>query len=154
VATFSIEETREIAAPVSVVWEVITDLSRYPEWNPFVVACRSTLEEGAPIDMRVALIGCVAQPQREVVFAHEPTTRLCYGLDGGALRAIVSRRCHHLAPIDPHRTSYTSRFELSGWLMPVVRGLLGARLRAGFGAMTAALHDRAESVNAPRTPSP
>ena len=48
-----ITETLDVAAPAATVWRVVTDLDRYPEWNPFVVACRSTLEPGAPIDMRV-----------------------------------------------------------------------------------------------------
>lgn len=146
-ASFVIEDTREIAASQETVWDVVTDLAGYPEWNPFVIACRSTLAVGSPIDMRVVLVGGVAQPQREVVLAHEPRTQLCYGLDGGALGAIVSRRCHHLEPLAADRTRYTSRFELSGWLMPVVRGLLGRPLRSGFGAMTAALQARAERVH-------
>src|SRR3546814_14762853 len=37
------------------VWEVIRDLSKYPEWNPFCIECRSTLQPGDPIDMKVKL---------------------------------------------------------------------------------------------------
>ena len=33
----------EVAAPAAAVWSVIVDLDRYPEWNRFVVACRSSL---------------------------------------------------------------------------------------------------------------
>ena len=32
------ECTIDIAAPVAVVWDVVTDLDRYGEWNPFVVS--------------------------------------------------------------------------------------------------------------------
>jgi hypothetical protein len=32
------EAAVEIAAPIDVVWRVMTDLPRYREWNPFVVA--------------------------------------------------------------------------------------------------------------------
>ena len=142
---FVIDETLDVAAPPAVVWRVVTDLSRYGEWNPFVVACRSTLAVGDPIEMSVRLVAGLAQPQREVILAHEPGVRLCYGLDGGMTGAIVSRRCHELTAVDDRHTRYRSRFELSGWMMPMVRGLLGGRLRHGFGAMTAAVRARAEA---------
>ncbi len=41
----------EIEAPASMVWEILTDLPRYGEWNPFCVRAESTLEIGAPIHM-------------------------------------------------------------------------------------------------------
>jgi hypothetical protein len=31
------EASVDISAPIEVVWQVMTDLARYPEWNPFVV---------------------------------------------------------------------------------------------------------------------
>src|SRR3546814_12580154 len=60
---FVIEKTVEIKAPAAVVWEVIRDLSKYPEWNPFCIECRSTLQPGDPIDMKVKLMA-KPQPQR------------------------------------------------------------------------------------------
>jgi hypothetical protein len=147
---FRIEETLEIDAPADVVWQVITDLPRYGEWNPFVVACRSTLVVGETIEMRVRIFSGLAQPQRETVLEHLPLERLCYGLPGGRLGALASRRCHELRAAGAGRTRYQSRFELSGFLSPVVRALLGARLERGFGAMTAALRRRAEDLGGRR----
>ena len=46
---------------------------------------------------------------------------------------------------------YGSHFELHGRLAPVVGALLGARLQAGFAAMTAALVARAETLHAARS---
>ncbi|MFN8627897.1 MAG: SRPBCC domain-containing protein [Candidatus Binatia bacterium] len=143
---FIIEEELEIAAPSAVVWEVITDLASYGQWNPFVVSCRSTLMVGDPIHMRVKIFSWLAQPQREFVQDHLPGRRLCYGLDGGRLRAVISRRCHELEALDPGRTLYRSRFALSGWIAPVTRILLGSHLRRGFNSMTAGIGVRAEQV--------
>ena len=75
----------------------------------------------------------------------EPGRRLCYGLPANALGALSSRRCHDVTPLGPARARYVSRFALSGWLMPVVRGLLGARLRIGFTAMSEGIRRRAEA---------
>ncbi len=46
--------TVEIEAPASLVWEVLTELDKYPLWNPFCVAVKSTLEIGAPVEMTLA----------------------------------------------------------------------------------------------------
>jgi hypothetical protein len=145
---FVVDEVIDIDAPCETVWTVITDLPSYGEWNPFVVSCRSTLVVGDPIEMRVVLFRGFPQGQRETIFEHRPGERLCYGLDGGALGAIVSRRSHELQVLAPGRTRYRSHFELSGWLAPVVGGLLGGRLQRGFGLMTAGIRQRAEQLGA------
>ena len=138
--------TIEIAAPAERVWQVIVDLDRYPEWNPFVVACRSSLRVGDPIDMRVRVLPFFAQPQRETILEHEPGRLLCYGLPKRGPGALFSRRCHEVDAQGHARSRYVSRFELDGWLAPVVRTLLGRRLAAGFAAMSAAIGKRAEEV--------
>jgi hypothetical protein len=143
-SAFTIDHVLEIRAPAGRVWAVIADLDAYPAWNPFVVACRSTLAVGAPIWMRVRIFGPFAQPQRETIFEHVAGRRLCYGLASLPFGALASRRCHELEPLGPDRTHYRSHFELRGWLAPLVRTLLGPRLERGFGAMSAALAARAE----------
>lgn len=143
-----ITETLDVAAPAATVWTVITDLARYPEWNPFVVACRSTLEPGSPIDMRVRVLPFVAQPQRETIFEHEPGRLLSYGLAPMPLGALASRRSHAVESVAPERARYVSDFRLDGWLAPVVQGLFGRRLAAGFAAMSAAIKTRAETLHA------
>ena len=115
-----IEHAHEVAAPPDRVWQVVCDLSRYPEWNPFVVQCASTLTVGDPIDMRVRLFSAWAQPQREWIFEHVPGRRLCYGLPPGRLNALASRRSHDVTPSGAGGSRYVSHFELSGWLAPLV----------------------------------
>jgi hypothetical protein len=145
-----IEHSLEIAAPATVVWEVITDLPSYPAWNPFVVACRSTLAVGAPIWMRVCIFPFWAQPQRERIFTHAPGRVLCYGVRGMPLGSLVSCRHHQVRSLEAQRTLYESRFELGGWLAPLVQCLLGRRLARGFHAMTEAIRHRAEELESRR----
>jgi len=146
---FVLEHVHEIDAPPERVWSVVVDLARYPEWNPFVVACRSTLVPGEPIRMRVRVLPWFAQPQTEQVLEHEPGRRLAYGLPGGALGALSSRRSHEVAAIGAARARYVSRFELGGWLAPLVRALLGRRLAKGFASMSRALAERSASLAMP-----
>jgi len=140
---FALRQSVVIAAPTEVVWDVICDLSRYGEWNPFVVAAQSTLQVDDPIVMRVRIFDAFKQSQRETIFEHIPQERLCYGLRG---RAIRSHRCHLLRPLDDDRCEYTSDFELAGPLSHLTRALLGSRLERGFREMTDALALRAEAL--------
>jgi hypothetical protein len=148
-----IDHALEVDAPHERVWEVVTDLGRYPEWNPFVVACVSTLEIGDPIWMRVRLIAGWAQPQREEILEHERGRRLCYGLPRSRIGALASRRSHEVHAEPAGRARYVSHFELAGWLAPLVALLLGNRLRAGFGAMSAAIAARAEALARGQAPT-
>lgn len=143
---FEITQVLDIEAPVRVVWEVVTDLPRYGEWNPFQVSARSTLAPGDPIDMRVQIFELFTQHQRETIFDCDPERTLAWGLSGGALGAVRSRRAHELEANGEASTRYRSHFELDGWLAPTTRRLLGSRLEAGFQAASLALKERAETL--------
>ncbi|MCC6763779.1 MAG: SRPBCC domain-containing protein [Deltaproteobacteria bacterium] len=141
-----ITQTLDVAAPAATVWQVVTDLDRYPQWNPFVVACRSTLEPGTPIAMRVRVLPFLAQPQRETIFEHVPGRCLRYGIHPLPLGALASERSHVVESAGEEHSRYVSRFELRGWLAPVVATLLGGRLERGFAAMSAGIKARAEAL--------
>lgn len=144
--TFRLDHTLEIDAPSDLVWEVLTDFERYGEWNPFVVACRTTLVPGESIEMRVHVFRAFAQPQTETILSHEPGRAFSYGLADPPLGAIGSLRSHRVVPQGEGRTRYESKFELHGWLAPAVRIALGRSLRRGFGEMAVALAARAERL--------
>ena len=145
--SFRIEHDLEVDAACETVWEVITDLPRYSEWNPFVASCQSTLEPGDPIHMRVHIFRAFAQPQTETIFEHVPGRRVCYGVEKNSLRALWSHRCHSVEAAEDGRARYRSRFELSGWLAPVVRWLFGSRMRRGFDEMSIGIKQRSEFLS-------
>jgi len=147
--SFVIAERLEIAAPAECVWEVLTDFAHYGDWNPFVVACESSLEIDAPIDMRVEIFPGIRQKQREYIFACEPGRSFTYGVRPKPLGAMQSHRSHLIEPAGNHCV-YSSHFELEGWLAPVVRSLLGRRLEAGFGAMCRGIKARSEELTGAR----
>jgi len=142
---FVIEKVVEIAAPAAVVWEVITDVARYPEWNPFQVELQTSFKPGDPIDMQVKLLA-KPQAQREWVTEFVPGKRFAYRMKPVPLNTLSSQRSHDIEALGPNRTRYRSYFHLRGWLHPVVVALLGGKLQAGFAGMTAALHQRAEEL--------
>jgi hypothetical protein len=149
--SFVIAERLEIAAPPECVWEVISDFASYGDWNPFVVACESSLEVDAPIDMRVEIFPGIRQSQREYIFACEPGRSFTYGVRPMPLGAMQSQRSHLIEPTGDS-CAYSSRFELGGWLAPLVRALVGRRLESGFGAMSHGIKARAEDLIRERSP--
>jgi hypothetical protein len=148
--SFVLDDQVDVDASPDLVWEVLTDLPRYGEWNPFVVECQSTLEPGDPIEMKVQIFKAFAQPQRETIFEHEPGKRICYGLAPQPLGSIASHRCHVVEALPDGRARYVSQFRLDGWLAPLTQGLLGARLARGFSNMTEAVSQRAELLREER----
>lgn len=145
---FVIDDGVDIAAAPEAVWQAMTDFDRYGEWNPFAVRCATSLVPGDPIDMSVQFILPGTRPlrQREWIRSHTPGKEFSYAMKPLPLGALSSLRTQSVTPVGDGRTRYTSRFELSGWLHPLVQLLLGARLHRGFHAMTAALVKRVERV--------
>lgn len=141
---FVIDIVVDIEAPAERVWQVITDFPRYAEWNTFVVACRSTLRPGDPIDMLVQLGGSRPRRQHEWVRTHTPGREFGYGMKPVVLGALRSHRSHTVTTLSPDRTAYASHFELAGWLQPMVTAVFGRNLRHGFAAMTAGIKEQAE----------
>ena len=148
---FTCEHRLLIEAPPSIVWEVITDLDAYPEWNPFQVAVRSSLIPGDPIDMRVQLVKSFVQSQREKIFECVAGEKLAYGLEGDALGAIRSRRAQTLVAASEQTTDYSSDFRLEGWAVPLTAALLGRALARGFDEASRALKVRAELLREERS---
>ncbi len=145
--SFTIEHVLEVDAPPATVWQVITDLASYGEWNPFVRSCESSLQPGDPIKMKVKLLG-PPQPQEEVILEHVEGKTLAYRMKPFPLGALSSRRSHEIEDLGNGRTRYRSHFQLQGWMMPLVRGLLGGRMQAGFTGMSEGIKSRAEQLAA------
>ena len=145
---FVIDATLDIEAPAELVWQVITDFPRYGEWNPFIVACESTLKPGDPIDLQVVLTSR-PQKQREWIISHTPGVEFTYSMKPvpGLLR---SRRQHKLTPLGPGRCRYESHFELAGLMRPLVLALFGNGMKRGFAGMTAGIKTRAEQLQKQR----
>lgn len=146
---FVVDRNVEIGAPAEVVWEVITDVARYPEWNSFVIECQSTFKPGEAINMKV-MLGGKLQKANEVMLENVPGRRLSYRMKPFPAGALSSMRSHELESPAAARSRYLSHFELKGWMMPLVRGLMGRHLENAFTDMTNGIKQRAEQLWAQR----
>ena len=136
--------TREIKAPKARVWEVISRVDQYKEWNQFIVDCESTFEPGSPMAMEVNLGAAKPRHQVETITQHRPGEFLEYGMRV-PLGLLSSNRHHLLTETDAGNTRYESMFQLRGLISPLVFGTMGSKLKWGFEVMTDGIVTRSEA---------
>ena len=138
----------EIDAPPELVWEILTDFDRYPEWNPFTVAVATDFEMGAAVRMKVALLGRRTQRQTEYITTLVPGQKVCWGMNETTAWLIGATRCQLLEPLDGGRTRYTSDDRITGILAPLVMLIYGRAMQRGFESVCTALKRCAEELAA------
>ena len=133
----------EIQVPVERVWEVLMDLERYCDWNPFTTRVDTSLEVGSPVDLYVTL-GPFKLKQPERIQAVDPPSLLAWGMIMGARWLLVTCREQRLEALSDTRCRYTTTDTFTGVLTPLVVLLFGGLIRRGFNAMARALKERTE----------
>ena len=139
----TIETGTDIAAPRWRVWQVLTDVDRYPAWNPFVTSVDGVLREGGKLRVRIEPPGrrAVTFEPTVVALAQERELRwrgrlLVPGLLDGEHAFRLEERAGGC------RFRQTERF--LGVLVPLLGAGLLEATRRGLEAMNAALKARAE----------
>ncbi|MEM9558011.1 MAG: SRPBCC domain-containing protein [Acidobacteriota bacterium] len=140
----SVRAEVEIDAPVETVWQVLTDLDGYGDWNPFTPAAESTLAIGDPIHLRVRLFGRRTIPWTERISRNAPYM-LGWDLVLGHRRLLYAERTQVLEAVDAHRTHYLTVDRFSGHLAPLVLWLFGRSMSRGFADCAQALKKAAET---------
>ena len=140
-------ELVEIDAPASVVWEILTDLPRYGEWNPFCIKAISTLEIGAPIEMHLTNFwNDTIAINTEYVCANERERMLSWELKHTPDWPYQARRDQLVASLGPERCSYVSVNAFFGDTGTHVMRFAGPWVKAAFDNTARALKARAEAM--------
>jgi hypothetical protein len=137
-----------IPAPVEVLWEALTDLPRYREWNPFITAIEGDLHPGAELRATFALPGRKPRTFTPTVTAVEPEQRISW-LGRLWLPGLVDAAHSLEITIGASGPVFVHREDFRGLLVPALGGLV-RDTHAAFAAMNAALVQRvAELGNRP-----
>ena len=133
----------EIEAPIERVWEILVDVDRYGDWNPFTTRVETTFEIGSPVDLYVAL-GPFKLKQPERIEAVEPPHLLVWSTKVGHRVLVSARRAQRLEALGETRCRYLTTDAFNGLLTPLVILLFGRLVRHGFNDMALSLKRFAE----------
>lgn len=135
----------EINAPAEIVWEVLIDLDRYAEWNPFIVKSAGTPAVGQRLTNRLQPPGGRAMTFRPTVTELDERRSFEWLGRLGLPGVFDGRHRFELTPTSSGGTTVTHSEHLTGVLVPFMRRSLDRSTAAGFAAMNNALKQRAEA---------
>ena len=144
-----IEDRIGIQAPAEVIWQVVYDLARWPEWNPTYPKAQGQIRIGDTLDLTLALPGQPEQALKAKVLDWVPNEQLHWRLTllGGLIKTL---RYIEITPLT-EVACIVDNGEIFGGLMGPSLGRRMARpVRQGFKAMNEALKTRAEAEWAKR----
>jgi hypothetical protein len=139
----------DIEATPERVWEVLTDLAAYPEWNPFIVRAAGDVAPGRRLTLRMQPVGGRAMTLRprlvEVAVHRELRWR-------GKLVVPGLMDAEHAFVLQPQAggTRLIHRETFRGVLVPFAAASLDRNTLPAFVAMNEALRRRAEDPARPR----
>ena len=136
----------EIDAPAESVWNVLTDLEHYREWNPFITESAGEVAVGNKLTNRMEPPGGRAMTFTPVVTAVEPAQTFEWLGRLGVPGVFDGRHRFELAATPSGGTRVVHGEHFTGLLVRFMRTSLDSRTLAGFEAMNAALKTRAEAV--------
>ena len=137
-----------LEAPPEAVWDVLTDLEAYEEWNPRTVAADGTVAEGEQIALTLS-----PQDARERTFGAEvvdvdPARRLEWVATVWSPWVFSARRTFELEPLEERRTRFVNRETFRGVL---VRFALPDDAEADYEAVNQALAERLRTLEGVET---
>ena len=133
----------QIQASPEKVWKVLTDLAKYPEWNPFITQAIGRVEVGARVEITVPS-GSKEMKLRCKVTRAEPRQVLCWRYH---VISPLLFRGEHSFTIEPMGSNYVRFVDqeiFKGLLVPSQAEDIDTNSRRGFEAMDKALKMRAE----------
>jgi hypothetical protein len=135
----------EINASSETVWKLLTDTSRFPEWNPFIRRLSGEFKVGQKLVVFMQPSGANGMEFKPVVMKVEPNRELRWlghlilpGLFDG-------EHIFQIEALDDKRVRFHQREIFSGILVPLLKKSLDADTRRGFNEMNQKLKELAES---------
>jgi hypothetical protein len=137
-----------IDATPEIVWEILTDLTGYSDWNPFITSSAGRPEVGEKLVNRMMPPGGKAMTFKPRVTVIEDSTTFEW-LGRLVLPGLFDgRHCFELVAAPTGGTRLVHSEDLNGVLVRFLRKSLDTQTLQGFELMNAALKTRAEAVMA------
>jgi len=143
--SFKTEHRMGVPAPSTVIWEVLSDLDRWPEWNPLYPKIAGTLRIGQKLEVLEAFSDAPPKLIRPTVVDWVPNAQILWTLSeaGGFVRRV---RYIEIDQYDDEDTACILSYD--GLVGSRVGKRIRRRLRAGFEAFNTACAERVAKVMA------
>jgi hypothetical protein len=134
----------DIDARPEVVWEILMDFEKYPEWNPFIKSISGDSKVDSRLEVRLEPDGGKPMTFEPKVVAADVNRKFAWR--GKVLMSGIFDGQHEfiLEPVAGGKARFVHREEFSGILVPILWPMLEARTKRGFTQMNEALKKRAE----------
>ena len=134
----------DVDAGPEAVWQVLTDLSAYPEWNPFIVRAEGEVAVGSRLTLRMQPVGGRAVTLRPTVIEAAAGRQLRWKGRSGLPHILDADHRFAVVALAGGRSRLTQDETFSGLLVPILARSLDRHTLPAFAAMNAAVKERAE----------
>ncbi len=133
----------EIQTSPERVWQTLTSLDKWPEWNPFIRRAAGKAQVGEAVDITVRsaskelILHCT-------VVKVEPNRELCWKYHVMLPSLFSGEHSFTIEPLGANKVRFVDRELFSGLLVPLQAKDIDTNSKRGFAAMDKALKARAE----------
>ncbi len=138
-----IHTTAVIEAPAFVVWQVLTDFRKYPEWNPFIVKINGELKVNSKLAMEMKFANEKIVHGEFLVMGAEVEREISWGGKNGGNLFVMEHRLA-IQPLARNRVTFLHTGRFGGDIVLLVARNLHLLLEKQFENMNVALKARAE----------
>ena len=136
----------DIYGTIDQVWDVLTDFSSFPKWNPFIKKIEGELKLNSQLRVQIEPPGGKAMTFKPTVKILEPKNEFRW-LGSLLLPGIFDgEHIFQLEQIDNNNTRFIHSENFSGLLVPLFWKSLNTQTRNGFEEMNKALKKKVESI--------
>ncbi len=134
-----------IHASANRVWKILTDLEKYPDWNPFTVKAESTLKIGDPVVLTIPRSGKMST-QTMVLEVLNPPKEIAWRLPKMIHKKIFSAyRIQTIKAIDANSCIYETSDTFSGLIAGRIYKMTADYVMTNLTATGLALKQHAEN---------
>ena len=141
---YSYKSSIDIKAKKEIVWHVLTELSKYPEWNTFTPEVDTQWQLNEKVVLTVKMNPNKKPIQQiEYLLSYAPTDQLSWGMNWGIF--LKAERVQRLTRVDGDETNYFTEDVISGLLSPMVNLIYGKSIQRGFDQVAKGLKRHCEN---------
>ncbi len=139
---FTHEET--IDAPLNIVFNLISDLPNYQNWNPFLIQANGKVAVGEVVSGK-SVLGKFTTSYRHKIFESTPNKSLCWRDFGFPSLLVCGQRSRYIETQNG-KTLFKCHLKLSGSFSGLINIIFGKGLRQGIIAEAKALKIEATNI--------